>query len=336
MVVHYLGVKAPKRTASKAAKNVQSFHQRSKKLGGRGWSDIAYHFVIAKDGTVAAGRELLWDAFAEAPNSDEYISVLCDIGPNVPVPDPMRISLLLLHQSLCTEIGWHLEVCAHKDVSNTTCPGIPLVREVRKLEQWEPVGTSTALKSTHMVLLPEWELTSEPGAICLTWGNPPGKLPSQWEVHWCAATWEDRERARVEQQELPFNVSYDGVPNSSDRSRVISLADGDAVYSARLVARDGDSRYQTAWRDVYVPKAPSIPLSVVPTLTEVDALPPRGVVSTIEPETKQGPVRPTTHIINLQDVQEARNIRDTLHTAQVGLDTVMAYLNKRSDTDTSA
>ena len=38
--------------------NKKIYLDLAEKLGGRGWSDIAYHFVIAKDGTVAAGRDI--------------------------------------------------------------------------------------------------------------------------------------------------------------------------------------------------------------------------------------------------------------------------------------
>lgn len=35
---------------------IRAYHKRSKAAGGKGWSDIGYHAVIRKDGTVEPGR----------------------------------------------------------------------------------------------------------------------------------------------------------------------------------------------------------------------------------------------------------------------------------------
>ena len=56
VVMHTAAAERNGRAVDQSAATIRAFHVRAVKDGGRGWSDIGYHWVVRMNGTVEAGR----------------------------------------------------------------------------------------------------------------------------------------------------------------------------------------------------------------------------------------------------------------------------------------
>ena len=126
---------------------IRDFHTRPVSAGGRGWSDIAYHWLIRK-GVAIPGRHQ--DAVgSHAPGWNRTSVAVCLIGDysvHAP-PDPQWSALVVLVRRLLREYPG-ARVLGHREAMaevgrphHTTCPGaVDMVRlrhEVQKSDRPE-------------------------------------------------------------------------------------------------------------------------------------------------------------------------------------------------------
>lgn len=103
--------------------SIQSFHQR-----GRGWSDIAYHFLIDGDGTIWQGRPgpVLGAHVKDRNDGNIGIAIMGDFeeaGGRQPTPQQLES----LH-ALAAWLSWRYSIpvtriLGHRDQEQTACPG---------------------------------------------------------------------------------------------------------------------------------------------------------------------------------------------------------------------
>lgn len=124
VTIHHAGVRWEAKVAPAVfLRNMQSWGQRDK-----GWPDLAYHFLIAPDGTIFEGRPLAYE-----PESNTKYPLAGNIGVEMmghfgeQRPDPRQIdSCVRLTAWLCQR--YHIapmQVRGHKDAAQgqTECPG---------------------------------------------------------------------------------------------------------------------------------------------------------------------------------------------------------------------
>jgi len=99
-------------------RQIQAFHQGQQ----RGWSDVAYNFLVAPDGTVFEGRG--WDrvgAHARGLNSVSLGVAFIGDGRS-PVPVEALRAIVALADEADRRFG-RLRRVGHRDVGSTVCPG---------------------------------------------------------------------------------------------------------------------------------------------------------------------------------------------------------------------
>lgn len=107
----------------KAVRNIQSFHMNAKPRG-RGWSDIAYNFLVTQDGEVIEGRG--WDrrgganGFGATNKVDVSISAI--INPSEK-PSKKMLDALTEFIAAAQARGWTSGVRGHRDFTGKDCPG---------------------------------------------------------------------------------------------------------------------------------------------------------------------------------------------------------------------
>nr|WP_319544189.1 N-acetylmuramoyl-L-alanine amidase [uncultured Pseudodesulfovibrio sp.] len=109
---------------------------------GRGWSDIGYHFVILRDGTVQRGRPL-WRKGAHVRGHNQFSIGICLVGgrgkrgPEFNFTPNQARSLRNLVHSLLAEFGDSLSICGHRDYNPAkACPCFD-VRRWWRTGRWE-------------------------------------------------------------------------------------------------------------------------------------------------------------------------------------------------------
>ncbi|XP_048730122.1 uncharacterized protein LOC125647490 [Ostrea edulis] len=125
-------------SCSSSMRIIQRFHMKD-----RGWSDIAYGFLIGGDGQVYKGRG--WDHVGSNTYRYNYVSLaVAFIGDfNDTMPGSIALSAA---QKLLT-CGVHrnaikisYSLYGHRDARNTSCPGYTLYNAIRK---WEHYNVTT-------------------------------------------------------------------------------------------------------------------------------------------------------------------------------------------------
>jgi len=110
-------------------RGIQRFH-----IEDRGWSDIAYHFLIDPAGRIFEGRELKWQgAHAGGANNAQNIGicVLGDFERRGPTPAALK-SLELLVADLRDRFRIREgRLYAHRELNTTSCPGDALTAWVK-------------------------------------------------------------------------------------------------------------------------------------------------------------------------------------------------------------
>lgn len=99
-------------------RGIQNFHMDERK-----WSDIAYAFVVFQDGEVYRGRGRGFVPAAQLGHNTGTIAVMCALGDNESPSSEMYNSLARLKDRMDKEVGRDLDVRAHSEVFNTSCPG---------------------------------------------------------------------------------------------------------------------------------------------------------------------------------------------------------------------
>lgn len=103
--------------ATQTVRAIQQFHMKT-----RGWCDIAYHWLIADDGTVFAGRPVgQVGAHALGHNSESVGYCLLTDGP---VSDAQKLALIERIHADRAPLGIaYARIAPHRDVTATACPG---------------------------------------------------------------------------------------------------------------------------------------------------------------------------------------------------------------------
>lgn len=123
---------------AQGVRNIQRFHMDS-----RGWSDIAYSFLVDPDGTVFEGRGAgVAGAHTQGHNSTAH--GLCAMGnyQSVTPPDSLIVGLAALVRHGAAE-GWWVDgiTGGHRDVGTTSCPGdrlYPRIGDINRLATTRP------------------------------------------------------------------------------------------------------------------------------------------------------------------------------------------------------
>lgn len=116
-------------------RGIQDFH-----MGTRGWSDIAYNYLVCPHGYVYQGRGKMTRSAANGTNygNDFYLAVCYLGGEGDPFTAPAKTAILELKKWLgLTKMN------AHRDHKATACPGDIIYRWVSSNPQL-PVAQSTS------------------------------------------------------------------------------------------------------------------------------------------------------------------------------------------------
>jgi len=121
-----------------AVKNIQKVH-----MDDRGWSDIAYHYLIGPTGTYFEGRpEGTLGAHCGANTGRLGVNVIGDFNKGAETMRPaQRKKLLELLTYLCRKYGIATKnVIGHKDVKPTDCPGETFYVQIPSIRQAVAAG----------------------------------------------------------------------------------------------------------------------------------------------------------------------------------------------------
>lgn len=115
-------------------KAIRKWHTDPKSKGGRGWSDIGYHYVVKRDGTIQLGRPIE-RAGAHARGFNKNSIGICLVGGMDKrtgkavndYTDKQWSSVQILIDGLLTRFEYNqdtpIEVCGHNNLTNAkTCP----------------------------------------------------------------------------------------------------------------------------------------------------------------------------------------------------------------------
>lgn len=113
-------------------RQIQEFH-----MGGRGWSDIAYHYVIFQPGKadvarIFAGRRLSAVPAAQEEHNTNTLAI-CVVGDFTPGHDTLdrntryAIEVLLRRYPQLKTLG------GHRQVVSTSCPGANIMRYLPRI-----------------------------------------------------------------------------------------------------------------------------------------------------------------------------------------------------------
>ncbi|MDX6770151.1 MAG: N-acetylmuramoyl-L-alanine amidase [Elusimicrobiota bacterium] len=126
--VHHTETDSPRGEAAAARllRSIQSFHQR-----GRGWSDVAYHFLIDADGRVWQGRPgpVVGAHVRDRNDGNIGIALMGDFeDPAGRQPTPQQMEAL---HALAAWLVWRYDmpvtrILAHSHQEQTACPGAAL------------------------------------------------------------------------------------------------------------------------------------------------------------------------------------------------------------------
>lgn len=120
--------------------DVKRWHTTPVSKGGRGWSDIGYHYVIHRDGTVHKGRDVNVSG-AHCTGHNSHSIGVCYIGgcdasdgrtPKDTRTQAQKKSLLELLQEL-KKLYPKARIRGHRDFANKACPSFDATKEYSKL-----------------------------------------------------------------------------------------------------------------------------------------------------------------------------------------------------------
>lgn len=119
--------------------DIRRWHTTPVSKGGRGWSDIGYHYVVYLDGTIAAGRDVDI-AGAHCVGHNSHSIGVCYVGgmdkDNKESKDTrtelQKNALLNLLLDLRRIYG-KVTIRGHRDFANKDCPSFDATSEYRRL-----------------------------------------------------------------------------------------------------------------------------------------------------------------------------------------------------------
>jgi N-acetyl-anhydromuramyl-L-alanine amidase AmpD len=120
----------------------------------RGWSDIGYHFVVKRDGTVEEGRgEHFVGAHTEKWNGKSI--GICWVGRKEPTPIQLA-KLLRKVKDLLKKYGLNeSQVLGHKELNpNKTCPNLDM-EKFRALLKMQSVSNDTLTNAATSPIVPK-------------------------------------------------------------------------------------------------------------------------------------------------------------------------------------
>ena len=120
-------------------KDIRKWHTTPVSKGGRGWSDIGYHYVIYLDGTVADGRDVDI-AGAHCTGHNSHSIGVCYVGgmdvnnenPKDTRTDSQKHALLNLLLDL-KRLYPNASIHSHSDFANKACPSFDATKEYKRL-----------------------------------------------------------------------------------------------------------------------------------------------------------------------------------------------------------
>lgn len=133
LVFHYTAADADEQSDHKncagRVRGVQNFH-----LDKRGWSDIAYSFLVCKHGWVFEGRG--WDVRTAATgDANDFTLACCFLGDDTTnrddVTNPGRIALADFTRAFRLKYPKATRIWGHRDFMSTACPGVELMALVK-------------------------------------------------------------------------------------------------------------------------------------------------------------------------------------------------------------
>lgn len=110
---------------------IRKWHTNPKNKGGRGWSDIGYHFVILLDGTIERGRPIEKPgAHCRGQNANSI--GICYVGGTDISFNPKDTRTKAQKHSLQVLIEWFkceypdITIHCHNEFSNKACPSFKI------------------------------------------------------------------------------------------------------------------------------------------------------------------------------------------------------------------
>lgn len=107
---------------------IREWHTNPPSKGGRGWSDIGYHFVIRRDGTVEDGRPATRQGAHVYGYNKDSIGICLVGGLDIEGNSDANFtfaqyeSLVALITNLRAKYGLDINVYGHRDVASKDCP----------------------------------------------------------------------------------------------------------------------------------------------------------------------------------------------------------------------
>jgi hypothetical protein len=130
IMIHHTGMPYPRQeSVIPHIQNLQRFHQEDKK-----WADIAYHYLIDREGNVYEGRNVLRVGDTATKYDPTNHLLICLVGNyEVQHPCPRQLaSLFVLISEICRT--YHIDpvrISGHRDYARTACPGKNLYRYIK-------------------------------------------------------------------------------------------------------------------------------------------------------------------------------------------------------------
>lgn len=125
LVGHYSSMEAERRVnhsgCLEVVRNIQRYHQVTK-----GWSDIAYNWLLCNHGGVFEGRG--WNVMSAATfGHNDHTQAFCFLGGDVKNRDDVtvdgRLAMTWVVNDFHKKFGANKKVVGHRDRVNTECPG---------------------------------------------------------------------------------------------------------------------------------------------------------------------------------------------------------------------
>lgn len=125
IVHHTTGDHRKQEDSSRWVRNIQNYH-----INGKKWNDIAYNFLVDKNGSIYVGRG--WQAIGGHTYGQNSTSVgVAFLGDGrVELPDPAKKAIAHLYAQARGLFG-ELTPSCHNDWSQTQCPGSAVIDWVR-------------------------------------------------------------------------------------------------------------------------------------------------------------------------------------------------------------
>lgn len=229
LVLHHTAGSEP--DGPRGIRRIQDFH-----MDGRGWSDVAYSFLIDRDGRIYEGRGAgVAGSHTKGYNTIAHaICVLGNYDNNVPTSASLE-SIAWLTQFGHTQGWWPDKIThGHRNLVTTSCPGSNLYNRIGYIN-----AQDTQLD----------EEDEDMGPVVGIWAHP--KKKGYWVVGRdggvFAAGGAGFYGSATEHTKEPI---VDFAPTNTGKGYYLIAADGgvfaygDAVYAGRVVVKDGNLHWR--------------------------------------------------------------------------------------------